>query len=80
MSQVSPISHLEASQFIPPSYKVIIDTDIGDDIDDAFALALALHSPEIEIVGVTTIFGDTRKRAYLAKYILETCGGYGYSC
>ncbi len=75
MSQVSPISQLEASQFIPHSYKAIIDTDIGDDIDDAFALTLALHSPEIEIVGVTTVFGDTRKRAYLAKYILETCGG-----
>jgi inosine-uridine nucleoside N-ribohydrolase len=33
--------------------KVILNTDIGDDIDDAFALALALNSPELEIVGVT---------------------------
>ncbi len=74
MSQVSPISQLEASQFIPHSYKVMIDTDIGDDIDDAFALALALRSPEIDLLGVTTVFGDTRKRAQLAKYILETCG------
>jgi purine nucleosidase len=32
--------------------KVILDTDIGDDIDDAFALALAIRSPELEIVGV----------------------------
>ena len=32
---------------------VIIDTDIGDDIDDAFALCLAMQSPEIEILGVT---------------------------
>ena len=37
--------------------KVIIDTDIGDDVDDAFALALAVKSPEIQILGVTTAFG-----------------------
>jgi len=34
--------------------KVIIDTDIGDDVDDAFALALALRSPELQILGITT--------------------------
>jgi hypothetical protein len=34
--------------------KVIVDTDIGDDIDDAFALALAMRSPELEILGITT--------------------------
>ena len=34
--------------------KVIVDTDIGDDIDDAYALTLALHSPEFEILGITT--------------------------
>src|SRR5690242_243055 len=39
--------------------KVIIDSDIGDDIDDAFAIALALRSPEIEILGISTTFGDT---------------------
>ncbi len=32
--------------------KVILDTDIGDDIDDVFALALAIKSPELEVVGV----------------------------
>ena len=32
--------------------KIIIDTDIGDDIDDAFALQLALNTPELEILGV----------------------------
>ncbi|HYA99374.1 MAG TPA: nucleoside hydrolase [Ktedonobacteraceae bacterium] len=76
MSHVSPISQTEASQSISTTYKVIIDTDIGDDIDDAFALALAVHSPEIELLGVTTVFGETQKRAYLAKYLLETFG-YG---
>ncbi len=38
-------------------YKIIYDTDPG--IDDAMALLLALSSPEIEIVGLTTVFGNT---------------------
>ncbi len=54
--------------------KVIIDTDIGDDIDDAFALALALHSPELQILGVTTTFGDTELRAKLASRLLTEAG------
>jgi hypothetical protein len=42
---------------------VLIDTDIGGDIDDALALALAVASPEIELVGVTTVGkGETRDR------------------
>jgi inosine-uridine nucleoside N-ribohydrolase len=43
--------------------KIIIDTDIGDDVDDAFALALAVKSPELQVLGVTTTFGDTEARA-----------------
>jgi purine nucleosidase len=54
--------------------KVIIDTDIGDDIDDAFAIALALHSPELKILGVTTAFGDTELRAQLADRLLGEAG------
>jgi inosine-uridine nucleoside N-ribohydrolase len=53
-----------------PPEKVIIDTDIGDDVDDAFALALAVKSPELEILGVTTTFGDTETRAKLADRFL----------
>ena len=71
MSQVASISQKEASQFNSKKYKVIIDTDIGDDIDDALALALALCSPEIDLLGVTTVFGDTQRRAYLAAHMLE---------
>ena len=33
--------------------KVILDSDLGSDIDDAFALALLLSSPEFEILGIT---------------------------
>jgi purine nucleosidase len=53
---------------------VIIDTDIGDDIDDAFALALALRSPELKILGVTTTFGDTEMRARLLDRYLTAAG------
>ena len=55
--------------------KLLIDTDIGDDIDDALALALAMDEG-VELIGVTTVFGDTVKRARMAKRLL-TLGGYG---
>lgn len=58
---------------VPPQL-VILDTDIGDDIDDAFALALALHSPELRILGVTTTFGDTELRARLLDRYLAGVG------
>ena len=54
--------------------KIIIDTDVGDDIDDAFALALAMRSPELEIMGVTTGFGDTETRAKLVDRLLGEAG------
>jgi purine nucleosidase len=57
-----------------PREKVIIDTDIGDDIDDAFALALAISSPEFEILGVTTAWGDTQVRARVAQRMLCETG------
>ena len=52
----------------------IIDTDIGDDIDDAFALALALRCPELKILGVTTAYGDTELRARLVDRYLAAVG------
>jgi len=50
--------------------KIIIDTDIGDDVDDAFALALAVRSPELQVLGVTTTFGDTEARAKIVDRFL----------
>lgn len=52
----------------------ILDTDIGDDIDDAFALALVLRSPEIKLLGITTEFGDTALRARLVGRFLGAVG------
>jgi len=53
---------------------VILDTDIGDDIDDAFALALLLQSPEVRLLGITTAFGDTELRARLVDRYLHAVG------
>lgn len=50
--------------------RIIIDTDIGDDLDDAFAIALALQSPEVQIDGITTAWGDTALRARLVRRLL----------
>ena len=55
--------------------KVILDTDIGDDVDDALALALICASPELELVGVTTVFGNVRARGRQAQTILQLAGG-----
>ena len=45
---------------------ILFDTDIGDDIDDALALALALQSPELDVRGVTTVIDDVELRTRLA--------------
>lgn len=54
--------------------KVIIDTDIGDDIDDAFAVALAVKSPELEVLGIATTFGETEARAKIVDRLLGEIG------
>lgn len=53
---------------------VILDTDIGDDIDDAFALALILRSPELHLIGIETAYGDTELRARLVDRYLAAVG------
>jgi len=55
--------------------KIIIDTDIGNDIDDAFAVGLALHSPEFQILGISSAWGDTHLRARLLSRLLKETGG-----
>ena len=52
--------------------KIILDTDIGDDIDDALALAFAVMSGKIDLLGVTTVFKNAVQRAELACCLLET--------
>ena len=51
--------------------KIILDTDIGTDIDDALALAYLLMKPECELMGITTVTGEAKTRAKLASVICK---------
>jgi len=53
---------------------VVLDTDIGTDVDDALALALALRHPDLDLRAVTTVSGDTVRRAAIASRLLELAG------
>lgn len=54
--------------------RIVIDTDIGDDIDDALAIVLALNSPELDVVGLTTVYRNTPLRTKLALQLLKAYG------
>jgi purine nucleosidase len=53
---------------------VILDTDIGSDIDDAVALAYLLRQPRCELLGVTTVTGNVVQRAALCDVISREAG------
>ena len=57
-----------------PLLPVLLDTDIGDDIDDAYALAVCLRHPGLQLLGVSTVRGDTELRAAQARYLLALEG------
>lgn len=54
--------------------RLLLDTDIGSDIDDAVALAYLLSQPRCELVGITTVTGEPAKRAELASVICTHVG------
>lgn len=54
--------------------KIILDTDIGSDIDDAWALGLLIASPDVDLIGVTISDGDTPARAKVACKLLHVTG------
>lgn len=54
--------------------RVILDTDIGTDVDDCLALALILGSPEIQLEGVTCVYGDVALRARMIRKLLRLAG------
>jgi purine nucleosidase len=56
------------------SIKVLLDTDIGSDIDDALCLAYLLAQPDCELLGVTTVTGEAEKRAMLASALCKAAG------
>lgn len=54
--------------------KVLFDTDIGSDIDDAVCLAYLLAQPECELLGITTVTGEADRRAMLASALCKVAG------
>ena len=61
---------------------VIFDTDIGTDIDDAYALVALIRRPELELLGVTTVSSDAVARARLAAKLLSVAvaSGLAFPC
>jgi inosine-uridine nucleoside N-ribohydrolase len=59
------------SEALEMARPVIFDTDIGTDIDDAYALALLLQCPELDLIGVTVGHGPTRRRSQIALKLLH---------
>jgi len=53
---------------------VLLDTDIGTDIDDAWALAYTLTREDFDLLGVTVTDGDTAARARVASKLLHVVG------
>jgi inosine-uridine nucleoside N-ribohydrolase len=53
---------------------VILDTDIGDDIDDTWALCMMLGSPEVDVKLITIASDNTPKKCLVAAKILEAVG------
>ena len=54
--------------------KILLDTDIGTDVDDAVALAYLLSHPDCELLGITTVTGEAEKRASLASVLCKAAG------
>lgn len=53
---------------------VLLDTDLGSDVDDAIALSLLLACPELRLVALTTVGGDVVGRAQASARLLATAG------
>lgn len=54
--------------------KILLDTDIGSDIDDAVCLAYLLANPDCELLGVTTVSGNVESRAMLVSALCRVAG------
>lgn len=54
--------------------RIILDTDIGTEVDDAITLAYLLANPEAELLGITTVAGEAVERAKLASVLCKIAG------
>ena len=53
---------------------IVLDTDIGTDVDDVVALALLLRLPEVDLQAITTVYVDTALRARIVQAVLAVAG------
>lgn len=60
--------------FAGEKQKVIFDCDLGDDIDDAFALAMLIASEDLDVLGICLDYGNTPERAKVACRMLYETG------
>jgi inosine-uridine nucleoside N-ribohydrolase len=65
MTLISIVAGAAAADDTPKRVPILLDTDIGSYVDDAFALGLALASPNVELVGVTTVGEAAEDRAWI---------------
>jgi purine nucleosidase len=54
--------------------KLLLDTDIGSDIDDAVCLAYLLANPDCDLLGITTVSGEAEARARMASALCKVAG------
>jgi len=54
--------------------KLVIDTDVGTDVDDLFALAYALKNPYCDVCAISTVIGDTAIRAKIVRKLERMMG------
>lgn len=54
--------------------KLLLDTDIGTDIDDAVCLAYLLAHPDCDLLGITTVTGESVPRARMASALCRVAG------
>lgn len=68
------LAHWPLEERMSDRVAVILDTDIGSDIDDAVALSYLLRQPRCELAGITTVTGDVGQRAACCQVICEAAG------
>ena len=56
------------------AHRIVLDTDMASDVDDALCLALALAAPELEILAVTHVGREPQLRARVTRKLLELAG------
>lgn len=74
LTLVSPASGADSASLSARKIPIIFDTDICDDIDDTWALALLLRSPEFDVRLVTTEVGNTKSKAKTVAKFLQIAG------